>query len=317
MRKKALAALLFATTSLCQSSAVLAENDTPSAISLQSTISAFAADRQVRSEFRAYQLLSFARVYQRGVQESLALDYLNPKRTSLIAFGDDRQGQRNIMVWAARASSKKSRIPRPETEGRSATDQVVCFALDEAVKLLDKSSDSSLSLPMYFVASELYEQCGETVAADRCGKRLMDYIERCERKKLLVDAKELKTAAGLLTLMAGGAPKERPHGNLDSLFPSPVIAEDEFAKLEKLRLRAASLLDRLPYWHHERRMAHRDLVFFYLNQEKTELADQQKQILFNLVGVSDDRILYPSGFCGPAVWWTVNSSPISGACGTG
>jgi hypothetical protein len=51
---------------------------------------------------------------------------------------------------------------------------------------------------------------------------------------------------------------------------------------------------------------------------KPELAERQKQVLFELVGVNDDSILYPQSImCGQVAWWHPEKVEVGGACGMG
>jgi hypothetical protein len=96
------------------------------------------------------------------------------------------------------------------------------------------------------------------------------------------------------------------------------FAEKDLYESEKLKLRAAAMADRLNSKSDIRRKAHRDLSLWYSRIGKIEVAEREKQILFELVGCKKDSILYPqSGMCGHLVWW--NPEPVSFAerCGMG
>jgi hypothetical protein len=76
------------------------------------------------------------------------------------------------------------------------------------------------------------------------------------------------------------------------------------------------MIDRLDAKHLVRWMAHRDLVLWYRELGKLDLAEKQKQILFELVGLNDDRILYPKKRrMGRLVWWLLTAMSMGCACG--
>jgi hypothetical protein len=78
------------------------------------------------------------------------------------------------------------------------------------------------------------------------------------------------------------------------------------------------MADRLTAKTDTRRRIHRDLSLWYMQLGKVEKAEQQKQILFELVGRADDKLLYPAQVgCGGVVWWGDESKMLFGACGMG
>jgi hypothetical protein len=94
--------------------------------------------------------------------------------------------------------------------------------------------------------------------------------------------------------------------------------EADFKAAEKLKLRGAAIADRLNATDHIRRKAHRDLAIWYSELGKEEKAKKEKQILFKLIGSSDDRLLYPqSQTCGHPVWWEMHQRGPIIKCGIG
>jgi hypothetical protein len=82
-------------------------------------------------------------------------------------------------------------------------------------------------------------------------------------------------------------------GSASHLTYRALVYRKEFEESQRLRLRAIKMIDRLDAKHLVRWMAHRDLVLWYRELGKLDLAEKQQQIHFELVGLNDDRILYP------------------------
>ncbi|MEZ4535084.1 MAG: hypothetical protein R3D26_08795 [Cyanobacteriota/Melainabacteria group bacterium] len=81
---------------------------------------------------------------------------------------------------------------------------------------------------------------------------------------------------------------------------------------------ALALADRLDTGSQLRRKAHRDMVLWYQELGKSYAARNEKEILFNLVGVHDDKIFYPqSSGCGNIIWWKAETIRAKMACGMG
>lgn len=217
--------------------------------------------------------------------------------------------------------SKPSVVPKPEPPTK---DQLrsADHATQLAVKLLKEAPDSSTKLQMYFVASLLFKRIGNAQAATGCDDCIEQSVKNCE-DDLGSSPEAVTEAVSVLNSMAYRlAPVPIPRDrytrfSIERKDLGPSITEDAARKSENLRLRAMKLADRLPPDNHVRRMVHRDLVFFYKHFDRQNLADEQKQILFQLVGVSDDRILFPlSELCGQAVWWK-QTGQIAALCGRG
>jgi hypothetical protein len=87
---------------------------------------------------------------------------------------------------------------------------------------------------------------------------------------------------------------------------------------EALLLRGLKIVDRLPSSDHSRRKAHRDMVLWYRQVGMMQPAEEQKLILFGLVGIENDSILYPqSGACGHPAWWMKPGYLSDTHCGMG
>lgn len=193
-------------------------------------------------------------------------------------------------------------------------------AVQQAVTQLDIASGDFAKLNMYFIASKLFEKIGNLEGMKKCNKVLESAVLSCERNKE-IDFEQIRAAASVLNLRANELVSIRIQ---DPTYPwySPVkqkpFTQKDFEDSERLKLKAANILDRLPNTEHVKRKAHRDLALWYKELGKKDKAEQQKQILFKLVGAKDDNILYPQkGRCGHLVWWETSRRASAGACGMG
>lgn len=60
------------------------------------------------------------------------------------------------------------------------------------------------------------------------------------------------------------------------------------------------------------------MVLWYSYLNKPDEANREKQELFDLVGIHDDRILFPQiGACGHVVWWVTEFAQENFGCGMG
>ncbi len=194
-------------------------------------------------------------------------------------------------------------------------------ALQQALTQLEKS-DRPSSINLYFAASLLFEQAGNETGAKKCEEALESYIQTCEKAASPVNEQAISAATSVLNLMSNRfiyLPIGDANPNSKSAVPILVgaFSDDEFKNAEKLRIRGVAIADQLNGATHTRRKAHRDLALWYKNLGKTDLADKEKKIVFELVGINDDSILYPHrGGCGMVVWWKPASLPAF-ACGMG
>lgn len=312
MRKKALLAVLLASVVLNSSQASLAvEND--STVSLKTRIKTFSESNEVPPERRCCQLVSFAFQMLSGQECSVASGYwLNPKKLNRESFFVEGSDQLNS--WA-RGISVGARWPVLLSQKFSPSQREVAeLALEEAAKLA-KRSTLKYALPLSMSITSVFKLLGDSEAAHDCSVLTEELVERCEREKTS-SADEVRAAAAVL------------NSNADPVSGSGSFAvgathfykasNTEFQKSRSLRLRAAALLDRLPATDHERRMAHRNLALMYMVQGESELADKEKMILFELVGIADDSILNPqSAGCGHVIWWRSTRVSTGSACGMG
>ncbi|HEY9774801.1 MAG TPA: hypothetical protein V6C81_13650 [Planktothrix sp.] len=193
-------------------------------------------------------------------------------------------------------------------------------AIRIALAEVDDRTDTNERMNIYFVAWRLYRLLGEAEAAAACKNILDKGIADCDEHAVM-DLKILKTASIILDEEAYDAlpvrVSERSRSFGQTPHAHPIYTEDAFQESEKIRLKAASPVDRLPSNDHLRRMTHRNLVLWYEDLGKPVSSQKQKEILFDLVGIHDDSILYPvSAFCGVITWWQSENVSIGG-CGMG
>lgn len=176
-------------------------------------------------------------------------------------------------------------------------------AIQEALMLADKSSSQFARLNVYFIASLLYKKTGNMDKMQNCNKFLEDAIQSCEENPT-VDDEQIRAVSSVLNSMANAIlPVYIPEFPL-AKTANVSFTNADFKESEKLKRRAVELADRLDVTDHVRRKAHRDLALWYLQLGKSEWAEVEKSILFELVGKKDESILYPQSVgCGQIVWW--------------
>jgi len=289
--------------------------------SVASSLRQIADNTHVAPEVRAYYLLKFACSYAKSQQIS-ARDWLhcsdsnnewlhNHMDSDLTSWAN-----RLSVDWASHSNAKSKSDSKPGPRNAALADTALGLALTQ----LNQSSNQFAKLNMYYIASRLYQKLGKTSEAEKYENILEKAFESSEESSP-VDEVGIESASSILNSMSLVViPVE-----ISDLPPQSGIApkaysftEKEFHESEKLRLRAAKMLDRLSANNQSRRMAHRDLVLWYSELGKLELVEKQKQSLFELVGTNDDSILYAQqGACGQLVWWETKLVRVSILCGAG
>lgn len=237
---------------------------------------------------------------------------LTPRGLRILSWWAESLAVKNHSAGAVASSEVEKKIT---TENRARAEKAIEAAM---VQLGTRFTDAQ-SASLFFVASALSRTTGNSQNEQKCNRILNDAIQACEGSKI-VDSSQIKLVAPILNSMAGSLIhvliEDHPTKHPEQL---PSFTSSDFAESEKLRLRALALLDRLPAADQERRKGHRDLSLWYSQLGKEQEALREKQELFNLVGVHDDRILYPqSGMCGHVVWWSVPEQPnFTMDCGMG
>ncbi len=347
-RSKAMIALAFASGALSSPSPGLAQPDSPTSNSApttapvptsapaptESAIQHIIHCDQLSAQSRANSLLDLASASLYGRDRaSIEASYLNIKNQALAPVPrDSRAGQRaesRFVDWAlalSMAGGYRTDTNEPSADKPSPPKENLTLAkeaLQQSLTQLDQCTDTFAKMHLYYIASKLFERLGDATGTEQCTAYLSSAIQACE-KNSHGDQEPIRAAVSVLTLMAIEIiPVYIVHQYDYSLRPKNFaiepFTEKEFRESEKLRLRAVAMADKLPPRNHIRRKAHRDLSLWYSKLEKPELAEKEKQILFELVGIKDDALLQPaSGICGgSAIWWQCKSPVFMGACGMG
>lgn len=282
-------------------------------------------DAKLTPEFRAYNLLRLASGYLAGEDTSVAGTYFRPMgrapwQIRRLTWED------SLVAWVDQISSEerstKTKEVKQKLNPQSKSDNSVMAdsAIRKALGQLEKSSQTFVKLNMFFVASRLFQKMGNIRESRKYNKVLEEAFQSCEGNTP-VDEEQIRTAVSILNSMSFGVipvqiPDFKPRDDSWVRQQPLSCTERDFRESEKLRLRAIAMVDRLPAGNHVRRKAHRDLALWYVQLDKTDLAEKEKQVLFQLVGSKDDSILYPyAADCGSLVWWV--APRICGACGMG
>lgn len=311
MRKKALMAIVFAGGIVSTQLPVVAENN---AEPTGSVISQIVSDSQVKPEIRACTLLNLAIRYLAGDSKTdIATRFgASSSRASLYYFMNRRE--EFFTSWVQRVAQQSSASDKAKTPDIPGAKE----ATDEAIKQLAQSSNKFYRLNLYFVAMHLYQKTGNTKGQKECKSIIDAAIKECEGYSP-VDVAQVKATTSVLDSMACLLlPVSIPVYQGQGVATVKEYSSGVFEESEKLKLRALAIADRLPETEHVRRKAHRDMALWYAALGKQDLANQQKQELFKLIGTSDDKLLYPqSGGCGSQVWWEVKAHVRSYDCGMG
>lgn len=299
----------------------------------ESVIQKIANNAEMSPEIRSYFLLQLAQAYlANNEQKHVNHDFnsLQNQMDDSFLFGKNRILDQWVAKVVSDADEGKFFPNRSDGWSKpSSHSSSVCKSADKAtiaaLKQLDKARNRSAILRLYVVAENLFETTGNTIETQKCRQFLHTAVTACERN-MAADDEEAVAAATVLRIMADHKipvqipdldPKTSPNFHKATAKP---FSEAAFMESEELKLRAATIIDRLPADSHERRKAHRDLVLWYLALNKPELAKVQKQILFQLVGTEDEDILYAKpGGCGHVSWWQTgkSNSGVFMGCGMG
>ncbi len=292
-----------------------------------SMIDFISKNSQIPREEKAYRLLQLANIYITGTpstvwEASVRAGSGEPGSIRDIQILLRREGY--LLSWADRVSLQSYSVGTTALSeaGRkiiSSENRVVADnAIKAAIEQLGQGSERAESLNMYLIASGLSRMTGNTQNEKKCTKVLNAAIHACEVNKT-VDSSQIKMISSILNSMAYVyIPIEIEDYPMQSRRQPPAFDMKNFDQGERLHLRAAALLDRLPAADHDRRKAHRDLSLWYQQLGKVDKSLKEKQELFNLVGVKDDRMLYPQPrTCGHDAWWTVEKTGGPRFCGMG
>jgi hypothetical protein len=331
-RSRALLAIAFAGGMLNPQLPALSENK---AETTDSVIQQIVNSAQLSPEVRADNLLKLASGYLRGDNRTSLEASFGQVANQASTNRDFRNSRREdfLVDWASQVSSEEGATNQstnaksePKSDAKSIPGENSALAvstLQQALTQLEQASDKFAKLHMYFIASRLFQKAGNNDGLRTCNAVLEKNFEACEGTSQ-VDEERIRAASSVLNLMANSLisvyiPNQNP---LDYSWMRPKevkpYTENDFKESEKLKLRALAMVDRLDSKNQLRRKAHRDLALWYMKLGKTEMAEKEKQTLFELVGVKDDSILYPQAAgCGQLVWWHKAKSISMMGCGMG
>ncbi|MBP9092269.1 hypothetical protein KBI23_14670 [bacterium] len=329
-RTKALLAVAFAGSMLTSQLPALCQQppaDPSSASFSSSMIEVIATNAISTPEEKAYYLLQLAHSYLSGSNPTNFETYIKARlgptgncrplygwgrgEHPLVSLANDVSVLSHSAASTAQFGAGLKRFP---VESRAVTDK----AVEAAIAQLGQGFKNPEALNMYLIASCLSQITGNTLNEQKCNKVLNEAIQACEADNV-VDSVQIKIVSSILNSMAYGlVPIRIPDYQEQSPVKVPTFGMKDVDECERLKLRATAILDRLPTTDQARRKAHRDLSLWYSYFGKCEESLKEKQELFNLVGVKDDRILYPqSGACGHLVWWSAEKLGHTGSCGMG
>jgi hypothetical protein len=322
-RKKALLAVLFAGGMLDSCLPVFCEGTAESTFSVIEQVS---NDARIGSaESRAFFLLWLANRY-------LAVDDATLSEVTVESVLNDPAAKRvegsALTSWAKEVATRQhfanyvkasDRKTTSRSEARSPTNiKLADQAVQQALLQLDNCSNLDWKLNGYFIASRLFEKIGDIKEMRKCDEVLKNVFQSCEKAPRGDWLPQSLAASSLLDIMAFGIlpviiPIDQGDIKWAPTISLEIFTERDFSDAEKLKLRAVAILDKLPAQSQFRRKAHRDLALWYLHLGKMELAEQQKQTLFDLVGIHDDSILFPrKASNGRLIWWQIGR--ISDSC---
>lgn len=333
-RKRALLAIAFAGGILNSQLPALAEHKHESK---NSVVQQLAHNEKMSPELRAYYLLTLAdncltgEVNKAAVEARFKSVASQTQNNSVWIF----EGRWNKFFdqWIENVASEARSTPqmsafsppmKPEKHPIPIENKTLASkAIQQALSQLSSASNQYVRLNLYFVASRLLRKIGNTDGVRHCNMILEAAFKACQ-SSTPVDEQQIKGAISVLNAMSYRLipvriPEYKTNYGLEGQSV-PSFAEKDFKESEKLKLTAAKIADRLDTHNHTRRMVHRDLALWYMKLGKVELAEQQKEILFQLVGVKDDSILYPhERGCGRVAWWQKHNDqvPCTVGCGMG
>lgn len=285
-----------------------------------------AENTRVSPELRAYHLIQVAQSALLGMDEATlesqclqdalrsSSGIISPRERTFYSY---LRYQADWLALETR-SSKDSKSAKKVSQSALAE-----AALQQARLLLDKSDKSFARLNLYFMLSCLFQKVGNSADSSKCLKIVDDAITGCE-SDFNKNAKQVEAVVSILNSKSYAIiPVHISDRSKDPVYKrdpsqSQTDWDVDFCDAEKLRLRALALVDRLPATSHLRRKAHRDMALWYTLLGQHQDAQKEKFVLFNMVGVYDDRILYPqSGGCGRVVWWKAEPIKDVMLCGLG
>lgn len=311
MRKKALLAVAFASGLISTQAPVMAENSPDNL----SAIEQIALSTKGIPELRARLLMEIAcnylSDYRRAEVEPQFAHRLTYDGESISAY----RGLEPFLILKSEEQTKKlnnkdlAHLPAEETVRAN-------LAIKEALTQAKKANSPFVKTMVPYLASCLYKRLGNTSGAIECEKLLNETIKASQ---VSTNPEQARAIIALLDIKSYcSIPLHIADKNAGKLTATVKTTEADFKASEQLKLQALSVADKLPPTEHVRRKAHRDLALWYKALGKNELADQQMQTLYKLVGFKDEGVLTPQVVgCGNLIWWHKEKVDSSYDCGMG
>jgi hypothetical protein len=228
------------------------------------------------------------------------------------------------IAWLDQLSSQSRKFRSNTSTYPYSTDQLMGAedAIKSSLAELDKTTDQPAKIYLYFIAARLYQEMGNSRGMKDCDEIVKTACESCERSSE-INEDEIKATTSIFNAMANQLifvqiPLFEPPKREVAQPPLKNFTQAEYSDCKKLKLRSVAIADRLSSSSVVRRRVHRDLSLWYQRLGKYELAEKEKQILFELVGNDDDGVLYPKMVgCGHVVWWDPSAGKHGFGCGMG
>jgi hypothetical protein len=321
-QNKTLVALVFASAALNSHLPALGEEMTAST---ESVIQQLANNSLINPESRSWSLLRLANDLLDG-RDTLLTEAQIKGLTGTDVVRPSKSYERMLVSWTESVLgglTPSNGLRKLETKSiarfcRVDAPSLAATAIDDAININAEVSNSYARLRMLLIARCLYKRLGNAAGEGRCDNSLEQTIQACEKSRSK-DPELIRTVSSVLNLMAYEIIPIRiaDHQLQQEKLKMPV-GNNDFEACENLKLRAAAIADRLAPTDDIRRKVHRDLAIWYMELGKHEKAEKEKEILFELVGSRDEKILYPTSFgCGMLTWWQVRGAIMQGLCGMG
>ncbi|MCC6978281.1 MAG: hypothetical protein IT343_08165 [Candidatus Melainabacteria bacterium] len=318
-RRKALLAILFASGLLHSQQPAISKAQSKNSKTLVELVE---ENKKLAKEEKAFYLLLIANEYLSGREISFVYDQFRNDVKNRSASPSSKVLAETIFNFAQRVASGDNLAPTTQKIPVENL-KIANLTIQSALTKIELPIKSSTDLQLLFIASRLFKSVENADELSRCHEMLDDALRSCENNRRS-DKDMIEAASSVLCLMAYGFIAIRIEDDVSPKIEPIKIdnyTSDNFIKAEKLLQRAAAISDKLPADNHNRRKMHRDLALWYARLGKAELAAKEKEILFNLVGLKDDSILYPRPVgCGHLVWWerwNMAEDPPYVACGMG
>lgn len=317
MRRKALLALAFSGNLVCSPLLAQGEDHPPGTIDL--VVQQISTNAEIAPEMKVRTFLVIALQALQGETEARLINTFSPFIGMKHSHREVRR--ESLEAGIGQLTQKATEQLKADLGHQSHDNKDIAtanLATQKAVDILDTCKDEFLKPNYYFIAANIFRKTGNTEAMIKCTNLVDDCIKASENKKEELNDNRIRASFLLLNSMAYAllpVPEETISMPAEA---AACYSEEIFKKSENLKLRALAIIDQLAPSNHARRKGHRDMVLWYIACRKYVQASEQKLILFNLVGVSDDRILYPvQAACGHVIWWSLAKPNFDEMCGMG